>query len=152
MLTEWQNKILSLLKEWLEDYFGETVLLEQNDITILRFMPALFLDGSAEVIVEVCLYQYNEELTVAQVYSTMLTDTSRGLEELRAQIPEWNFHSVTGSYGIYEKMGHLYHKHNIALINDGYVEDQAEMVFAGICLAMDEMAGRINEAAALCGE
>lgn len=152
MLTAWQNEIISLLKEWFEDSFGETVRFEHDGITFLRFAPALFTDGSAEVVVEVCLSGYGEELTVAQVYTTMLTDTSKGLEALRTQIPEWNFYSFTGSYGIYEKMGHLYHKHNIALINDSHVDDQAEMVFAGVCLAMDEMARRINDAAALCSE
>ncbi len=151
MLTEWQNEIMSFLKEWLEDSFGEVLLLERDDITFLRFVPALFEDGSAEVMVEVCLYDYGEEMTIAQIYSTMLIDVAESAETLCAHIPEWNFYSLAGAYGIYEKLGHLYHKHSIALVSRASAADQAEMVFASICLAMDEMARRINEAAAICG-
>ncbi len=151
MLTEWQNDIMSLLREWLEDSFGEVLLLERDDITFLRFVPALFEDGSAEVMVEVCLYDYGEEMTVAQIYSTMLIDVAEKAEALSERIPEWNFYSLVGAYGIYEKLGHLYHKHSVALVNEAPADDQTEMIFAGVCLAMDEMARRIYEAAEICG-
>ncbi len=150
-MTEQQQEIMTRLKEYVEEYFGEAQLAEESDITFLRFTPALFTDNTGLVYMEVCLIGYSEEITIAQVYSTLLAGPEEALAQLRPHLEEWNFRSLTGSYGIYEGQGQLYHKQNIALLNDIAVDDQADFLFAGICAAMDEMARRLPEAVALVG-
>ena len=145
-MTDRQKEVLTLLQQYLEEHFGKTEQVEQEDMTFLRLTPALFTDGTGLVYMEICLLDYSEEIMVAQVYSTLLPNPGSGLALLRKQLGEWNLHSLVGSYGIYEQQGQLYHKHNIALINDAAADDQADFLFAGICAAMDEMARRLPEA------
>ncbi len=145
MMTEQQKELMTLLQEYLEDYLGETELAEVEDMTFLRVAPALFEDELGQVLMEICLIDYSEDVTVAQIYTTILSEIESGTEELRECLPEWNFNSIAGSYGIYEKLGHLYHKQNIALNNDAAADDQAEFLFTGLCMAMDEMARRYPE-------
>ena len=149
MMTDWQAHVIALLQAYAEEHLGETELAEQEDTVFLRLAPALFTDGTGQVLMEVCLVDYGEEITVAQIYTTVLPQLGSGAEALRACLPEWNFTSMAGSYGIYEKEGHLYHKQNIALINDAAADDQADFLFTGLCLAMDEMARRYPEAVAM---
>lgn len=148
-MTEQQQEILNRLREYIEEYFGKSQLMEQADITFLRFTPTLYTDNTGMVLMEVCLIGYSEEITIAQVYTTMLARPEAALEKLRPQLEEWNFRSLTGSYGIYEKQGQLYHKQNIALPTGAMVGDQVEFLFTGICAAMEEMARRLPEAIAL---
>ncbi len=139
------------LKTNVEEYFGAAQLAEQSDITFLRFTPTLFTDGTGLVYMEICLIEYSEEITIAQVYSTLLEKPEAELAKLEEHLEEWNFNALAGSYGIYRKQGQLYHKQNVALLNDAMVGDQAEFLFAGVCAAMDEMARRLPEAIALTG-
>ncbi len=60
-----------------------------------------------------------------------------------------NFNSLTGAYGIYEKEGQLYHKQNIAVVNNVAIDDKVDFIFSGICIAMDEMARRFADAVAV---
>ena len=149
--TDWQLQVIALLQAYLEEHFGKTELVEMEDTAFLRFAPALFTDGSGQVLMEVCLVTYSDEITVAQIYSTVLTDLGEKTEDLRAALPAWNFTSIAGAYGIYEEQGHLYHKQNIALINDAAADDQADFLFTGLCLAMDEMARCYPDAVAIVG-
>ncbi|MCC8121758.1 MAG: hypothetical protein LIO42_07240, partial [Oscillospiraceae bacterium] len=100
---------------------------------------------------EICLLDYSDEVTIAQVYTTLLMEPGPGLAAVRERLEEWNLHSYAGAYGIYEKQGQLYHKQNISVLNDLAVEDRADLLFAGICVAMDEMARRLPEALAVNG-
>lgn len=152
MRNKWQQEVMGLLRGWLEAHIGPAEWVEQGDMTFLRLRPALFTDGSGQVLMEICLYDYGTDITVAQVYSTLLPTPGSGLDELRRHLPDWNFRSIAGSYGIYEKLGQLYHKQNIALIPQAMADDQADVLFTGICLAMDEMARRIGEAEQLSAQ
>lgn len=148
-MTEQQQEIMTRLRKYIEEYFGETELTEESDITFLRFAPALFTDNTGLVYMEVCLISYSEEITIAQVYSTLLAGPEEAMAKLRPHLDEWSFRSLTGSYGIYEKQGQLYHKQNIALPTAATADDQVEFLFTGICAAMEEMARRLPEAIAL---
>jgi len=152
MMTARQAEIMALLRQSLEDHFGETELADQEDATFLRLTPALFTDGTGLVYMEICLLDYTEEVMVAQVYSTMRPKPGLALAALREKLGEWNLKSLAGAYGIYEAQGQLYHKQSIALINDAAVDDQVDFLFAGICAVMDEMARRLPEAIALSSQ
>lgn len=145
------KETLDLLRDWLESEFDHVELVEQKELRFLRFFPALYVDGSGQVIMEVCLYDHGPEgeFTVAQVYTTVFLGIEANEDALRERIPQWNFTSMAGSYGIYETQEHqkqLYHKHNVALVTDADVEDQVDFLFTGICLALDEIASRFPEA------
>lgn len=146
MMTERQKEIMTMLREWLEEYLGETTLEEGEEISFLRIVPPLFENGEGRVYMEICLIDYSEEVMIAQVYSTMLPKPGPGMDALREKLGQWNLESLAGSYGIYEKLGQLYHKQMVALINEAAADDQTETLFTGICMAMDEMARRLPEA------
>ncbi len=145
MLTDRQKEIFNLLREWLEEEFGKTEMIEQEDVTFLRVLPPLFVEGEERVITDICLYEYMDEITVAQIYTTIALEIESAADALRARLPEWNFVSLAGSYGIYDKLGQLYHKQNIALIHDAAVDDQVDFLFSGFCLALDEIAQHYPE-------
>ncbi|MCC8157048.1 MAG: hypothetical protein LUC21_07765 [Oscillospiraceae bacterium] len=149
MLTEQQKETMNLLREALEECFGTVEAAEQSEITFLRLMPALFEDETGQVYMEICFLDYSEEVTIAQVYTTLLMEPGPGLAAIREKLGEWNLHSFSGAYGIYEEQGQLYHKQNISFINEAAVDDQVDLLFAGICVALDEMTRRLPEAVAM---
>lgn len=149
MISQRQRDFISLLQEWVGRHWEDTEIVERGNILALRTMPSLYADGTGAVLTEVCLLEYSEEISVAQIYTTMIPTQGPGLAGLREKLPEWNFASLAGAYGIYEKQGQLYHKQNVAVLNEITVDDQVDTVFTGLCMAMDEMARRLPEALAI---
>ena len=149
MLSQRQRDFITLLHEWAVEHWEDAEIVERGDILTLRMMPQLYTDGTGTVLMEVCLLEYSEEVSVAQIYTTMIPEPESGLAALREKLPEWNFSSLAGAYGIYEKQGQLYHKQNVAMLNEITVDDQVDIVFTGLCTAMDEMARRLPEALAV---
>lgn len=140
ILTTVQNILEVTLGE------GETELTEEENILFLRLFPALLANGNGHVYMEICIIDYSDELSVAQVYSTMIPKPGPHSDDLNGYLADWNLHSAAGAYGLYGDQKQLYHKLNIALVNSESVESRANALFAGICLAMDEMARRLPEA------
>lgn len=146
MISQRTRDIIALLRRWITDRGQETELQEGGDILTLRIASPLFTDGTGKVRIEICHVEHTEEMSVAQIYSTLIFQPEPGLAALRAKLPEWNFSSLAGAYGIYERLGQLYHRHNVAVNNTRPLEEQADCVFTGLCLAMNEMARRLPEA------
>ena len=148
-MEERKNAILNMLRKWIEEYICKTETVEQGGVTFLQMSPALYEDNLGHVLMEVCLLEYSDATMIGQIYSTLLPQLGAGEETLRRKVGEWNLVSLAGAYGIYEKQGHLYHKHNVALINDAAVDDQVDFLFNGLCLALDEMGRRLSDAVSI---
>lgn len=145
-MSDHNHEVLTILQDTLEDQLGETELTEVQGTLFLRLFPALFPDDSGHVYIEICLIPYSDELTVAQIYSTLMPKPGPHTDQLPAHFEDWNLHSAVGAYGLYGENRQLYHKHNIALHSEDVPELQAGIVLAGLQLAMDEMARRLPEA------
>lgn len=150
MTKEDQNIVLSLIQEQLEKENFSTELKQSEQGPVLRtVIPLLEEDEQGQVLVEICALTYNDQIDLIQIFSTMLLEPGPGLDALRAQLNDWNLVAIAGAYGIYEKMGQLYHKYNVAIDNTWNLEGKADQAFLGLCVALDEMCGRIGEAIAL---
>lgn len=149
MISQRQREFINLLREWVVEHWKDAEIVEQEDLLSLRLMPALYTNGAGMVLMEICLLEYSEEISVAQIYSTMIPQPEPGLAALRETLGEWNFASIAGAYGIYEKEGQLYHKHMVSVLNEVSVDDLVDFVFTGLCMAMDEMARRLPDALAI---
>jgi len=145
-MTEQQSEVLNLLQSYLKEEFGQVNRVENNGVIYLQFTPSVFLNETGLVFMEICLLSYSNELDIAQIYSTMIPKSRPHMDALREKLGQWNLASLVGAYGIYEKLGQLYHKHNIALINDAAADDQADFIFYNVCLALEEMARHLEEA------
>ena len=149
MISDSQREFITLLHKWAAEQWKEAEVVEEGDLLILRMLPRLHDDGTGAVLMEVCLLEYSEEISVAQIYTTIIPEPKPGLTALREKLPRWNFASLAGAYGIYEEQGQLYHKQNVAVLRELGVDDQVEAVLTGIFAAMDEMARRLPEALAV---
>lgn len=146
MASQQQCEFITLLHQWAVNHWKEAEIVERGDLLTLRMMPSLYTDGTAPVLMEICLLEYSDDISVVQIYTTIFPKPEPGLAELRAKLPEWNFTSLAGAYGIYEQQGQLYHKQNVAVITGAGADEQIDTVLPAICMAMDEMARRLPEA------
>ena len=149
MTTEDQAIVLSLIQEEFDKQSFPTEIRETENGPMLRMGVPLLENGEGQVLVEVCALTYNDQIDIIQIYSTLLPQPGPGLEALRAKLNEWNLVAVAGAYGIYDKLGQLYHKYNVAVDAGEGLEAKADQAILGICVALDEMSGRIEEALAL---
>ena len=147
-MSDQKHDILAALQSILEAVLGEdsTELTEQDGILFLRLFPALFTDGSGRVYMEVCVLDYSDELSIGQVYSTMIPKPGPHSDDLKEHFADWNLHSAAGAYGLYGDQKQLYHKQTVALINDESVDSQSQALFACIGMCMDEMSRHLHEA------
>lgn len=145
-MSDHNRKILTTLQSLLQPQLGEGDLAEQNGTLFLRLFPALLEDGTGHVYMEICLAPYSDELTVAQIYSTLIPKSGPHTDQLAAHFADWNLHSLAGAYGLYGDDQQLYHKQNVALINGESEESHIKTLLASVSLAMDEMARRLPEA------
>ena len=69
-----KHDILATVQNLLEVTLGEgaTELTEEENVLFLRLFPALLANGNGHVYMEICIIDYSDELSVAQVYSTMI--------------------------------------------------------------------------------
>ena len=146
MVSQQQRKFIDLLYQWAANHWEDAEIVERSGILTLRMIPSLYTDIEALVLMEICLLEYSEDISVVQIYTTIFPEPKPGLEDLRAKLPEWNFNSLVGAYGIYEEQGQLYHKHNVAVITGDDPDEQVNDVLPAICMALDEMARRLPEA------
>jgi len=145
-MTERQSEILNLLQKWIEEEFCQVNRVEINGVVYLQFTPSVFLNETGLVFMEICLFRHSDELDVAQIYSTIIPKPRPHMDALREKLNQWNLESLAGAYGIYEKLDQLYHKHNLALVNDGMPNDQADFIFYNVCLTLEEIARHLEEA------
>lgn len=146
MTTEDQGIVLSLIQEEFEKQQFPTEVKDTENGPMLRMRIPLLENGAGQVLVEVCALTYNDQIDIIQIYSTMLPQPGPGLEALRAKLNEWNLVTIAGAYGIYDQLGQFYHKYNVAVDVSHGLEDKADQAILGICVALDEMSGRIEEA------
>lgn len=78
----------------------------------LRFLLPMSEEGGA-VMMEFLLLDIGEDEALLEFYTTMFTDVSDVIADLRVEIPAWNFLCPLGSFGIFEEGGQLYHKYGI---------------------------------------
>lgn len=149
MTKEDQNIVLSLLQEQLKQEDFSTELTDSQQGPVLRTVIPLLENEQGQVLVEICALTYNDQIDLIQIFSTMLLEPGPGLDALRAQLNDWNLVAIAGAYGIYEKMGQLYHKYNVTIDTTLDLESKAAQAFLGLCVALDEMCGRIGEAISL---
>lgn len=146
MTREDQNIVLSLIQEQLEKEDFSTERKESEQGPVLRTVIPLLEEEQGPVLVEICVLNYNDQSDIIQIFSTMLLEPGPGLEKLRAQLNSWNLVTIVGAYGIYDKMGQLYHKYNVAIDSQLDLESKADQGFLGLCMSLDEMCGRMKEA------
>ena len=146
MTKEDQNIVLSILQEQLEAERFSTELTQSKQGPALRTVIPLLEGDQGPALVEICVLRYNDQTDLIQIFSTMLLEPGPGLEALRAQLNGWNLVAVVGAYGIYEPLGQLYHKYNVVLDSGLDLESKADQGFLGLCMALDEMCGRMQEA------
>ena len=149
MTNEDQNIVLSLIQEQLEKEDFSTELTQSQQGPVLRTVIPLLEEEQGQVLVEICALTYNDQIDLVQIFSTMLLEPGPGLETLRGQLNSWNLVAIAGAYGIYDQMGQLYHKYNVAIDSTLDLESKAGQAFLGLCAALDEMCGRIKEAITL---
>lgn len=140
---------LDILKEWLEEEEFEPTFVDTNGIRMLRVMVPLLEDGRGLVLMEICTLDYSDDTSLIQIYSTMTPEAGPGIDGLRKAVNGWNLNTLAGAYGIYEKLGQLFHRHIVAVPADAEPVEEAEAALRGICMCMDEMVRRFPEALSL---
>lgn len=140
------REILTAIQSLLEPEPGNCTLTAENNMLFLRLFPALFPNNSSHVYMEICLVPYSDELTIAQIYTTLMPKAGPHTNQLPAHFADWNLHSFAGAYGLYGKDKQLYHKHNVVLFTEESAEDQVKAILSSVSLVMDELARRLPEA------
>ena len=149
MTEEEQIQLLTRMRDIFRGEGYSTRLKEQEGIQVLQMRLPPLAEGAESALVELCLMDYNEYVSVLQIYSTLLAAPAPGLKRLREQLDEWNLSALAGAYGIYAPLGQLFHKYTVAIPLDGSAQEQGDAAFGGLCLALDELPRHAAEALAL---
>jgi|GEM_PF-2060083 len=149
-MAEQQASILSALLDALTEqmgYHAEIASIEGRDM--LRFTAPLLGDDKGYVLIEICRFDYDDTCEIYQIFSTMIPSPGPGFEQLKAAVNGWNLVARLGAYGVFEPLGQLYHKYNVAINLTDSPESTFTRVMSALYICMDEMEYRLPEALAI---
>lgn len=152
-----RDQKLSLL-EHLKDWFTSSgmgldpAIEEKNHLLTLQVDIPLQENNPSTALMEISPLDYSDSVSIVQIFTTVFSGLTPAAQSgLLSPMPMWNLTSLAGTYGIFEytpQKYQLYHRYTVPLMEGNmlHMDDQAQTVFLGVCMAWDEMCKRIDTA------